>query len=228
AGIAQFSLGVSVVGVRASFAFWADGLYSSVRRLAGLAAPARGRARFGLRRHFAVRPWTDLVEVHWLGDCELYVTPVREDLVSVAVLGGRGLDLAAALAACTAVRDRLGSAPPADAVRGAGPLRQGVGGRVAARVALVGDAAGYLDALTGEGIAVGLAGAERVVAAIAADDLGAYDRGWTRATRAQRLATRGVLALAISPARPLVVPVARAVPSLFGAVVDVLAKPVAR
>ena len=36
--------------------------------------------------------------------------------------------------------------------RGAGPLRQPVTGRVKARFVLVGDAAGYVDAITGEGL----------------------------------------------------------------------------
>jgi flavin-dependent dehydrogenase len=166
--------------------------------------------------------------VHWREAFELYVTPVRHDLVSVAVLGPRGLDLDAALAAVPEMRDRIGDAPGADAVRGAGPLRQRTTRRVAGRIALVGDAAGYVDALTGEGLAIGLAGAEQVAAALAADDLAAYDRGWTRATRAHRLATQGVLRLATSPVRGSVVPLARAVPALFGAVVDVLAKPVPR
>lgn len=228
ASIAQDADGVTVGGVRARYAVGADGLHSTVRRLAGVTRPSTGPARFGLRRHFAVRPWSDLVEVHWRPTFELYVTPVREDLVSVAVLGGRGLDLAAALAACREVADRLAAAEPVDPVRGAGPLRQGTTRRVAGRIALVGDAAGYLDALTGEGLAIGLAGAERLVGAIAGGELSAYERGWTRATRSQRLATEGVLTLATSPARPLVVPLARAVPALFGAVVDVLAKPVAR
>ncbi|GHH56337.1 hypothetical protein GCM10018773_62190 [Streptomyces candidus] len=49
------------------------------------------------------------------------------------------------------------SGPAATQVRGAGPLRQRVRRRTAGRVLLVGDAAGYVDALTGEGIALALA-----------------------------------------------------------------------
>ncbi|HEY0374514.1 MAG TPA: FAD-dependent monooxygenase [Amnibacterium sp.] len=226
--VEQDADGVEVAGVRARYAIGADGLHSTVRRAAGLGRPTAGRHRFGLRRHFALAPWSDLVEVHWRAGFELYVTPVRHDLVSVAVLGERGLDLDAALAAVPEVRDRIGAAPAADAVRGAGPLRQTTTRRVAGRIALVGDAAGYVDALTGEGLAIGLASAEQVVAAVATDDLAAYDRGWARTTRAHRLTTEGVLRLATSPARGSVVPLARAVPALFGAVVGVLAKPVPR
>jgi flavin-dependent dehydrogenase len=224
--VEQDADGVVIDGLRVRYAIGADGLHSTLRRAVGLERPAVGLHRFGLRRHFVVAPWTDLVEVHWREAFELYVTPVRSDLVSVAVLGGRGLDLEAAVAAVPELGDRIRDAPAADAVRGAGPFRQSTTRRVAGRVALVGDAAGYIDALTGEGLAVGLAGAEQVVAALVADDLAAYDRGWSRTTRAHRLVTEGVLRLATSPARASVVPLARAVPALFGAVVDVLAKPV--
>ena len=53
---------------------------------------------------------------------------------------------------------------------GAGPLRQRSRRRVAGRTLLVGDAGGYVDALTGEGIALGLAHARAAVACAVADD----------------------------------------------------------
>ena len=52
--------------------------------------PAAGAsAGTGSRRHYRVAPWTDLVEVYWAAGSEAYVTPVADDLVGVAVLGGR-------------------------------------------------------------------------------------------------------------------------------------------
>ncbi len=63
------------------------------------------------------------------------------------------------LAAFPELAARLPAAA-ATAARGAGPLRQRVRTRVAGRVLLVGDAAGYVDALTGEGIAVALDAAD--------------------------------------------------------------------
>ena len=55
----------------------ADGLHSPVRRALGLdVAGAGGAVRYGLRRHYRVAPWSDLVEVHWADDAEAYVTPV--------------------------------------------------------------------------------------------------------------------------------------------------------
>ena len=53
----------------------ADGLLSRVRREAGLELPWRGRRRFGVRRHFRLRPWSPFVEVHWAEGIEAYITP---------------------------------------------------------------------------------------------------------------------------------------------------------
>ena len=64
----------------------ADGLASRVRRWVSLEAGTRGVARFGRRRHYAVEPWSDLVEVYWADGCEAYVTPVGAREVGVAML----------------------------------------------------------------------------------------------------------------------------------------------
>ncbi|MDQ1531341.1 MAG: hypothetical protein QOE37_1446, partial [Microbacteriaceae bacterium] len=217
---------VTVAGVRARYAVGADGLHSTVRRLAGLEGRPARRPRYGLRRHFAVRPWSDLVEVHWRPGFELYVTPVGDEVVGVAVLGRRGLDLAAAIEQVEPVRAQLAGTQPLDEVRGAGPLRQRARARTGGRVALVGDAAGYVDALTGEGLAVGFASARELVAAVERSDLPAYERGRLRTARTSRLITEGLVGLAGSPLRGGVVPAASAAPSVFGFVVEALARPV--
>jgi hypothetical protein len=193
-----------------------------VRRLARLTAPVPPRRRYGVRRHFRLAPWTDLVEVHWLPEAEVYVTPVGPDTVGVAVLGARGVSFDAAVAACPLLALRLRGAAGGP-LRGAGPLRQGTTARTAGRVALAGDAAGYVDALTGEGLAVGFATAAAVIAALAADDLPSYERRWRRATRASSLLTHGVAGLAASPLRSGIVPVAATVPGAFAAAVERLA-----
>src|SRR6185437_3469572 len=97
---------------------------------------------------------------------EAYVTPVSDDLVGVAVLGpGDGTRFEGWLPEFPELYGRLAGAEPATAVRGAGPLRQRATRRVAGRALLVGDASGYVDALTGEGISLGLAHARAAVAA---------------------------------------------------------------
>ena len=226
--IAQNDAGVTVNGMRARWLAGADGLHSRVRELVGLQPRARGgRAgppRFGLRRHYTIAPWSDLVEVTYLDDAELYVTPVDENTVGVAVLGGKPADLDATINRAPELRDRLEGAEPASELRGAGALRQRSSARTAGRVALVGDASGYVDALTGEGLRVGFAQASVLADRLAADDQPGYERAWARATRDFRLLTAGLLTAATSPARGLIVPAAARLPRVFGAVVERLAR----
>lgn len=223
---------VEVGGVRARRLLACDGLHSTVRRSLGLdpadrAGPSRtpgrgGRRRYGLRRHVRVAPWTDLVEVHWTPDAEVYVTPVGDDLVGLAVLGPRGTDLDAAVAAAPELAARVAGASAVGSVRGAGPLRQASRRRAVGPVRLVGDASGYVDALTGEGLRVGWAQARAAVATL--DDPAAYERAWRSATRDYRVLTSGLVLWATSPARPLLVPVATRAPRVFATVVERLAR----
>lgn len=225
--VRQDAHGVTVDGLRAGHVLACDGLHSTVRRLVGLEAPVRragadGRRRFGLRRHYRVAPWSHLVEVHWAPHAEAYVTPVGAGLVGVAVLGPARTDLAATLDALPALARRLAGAEPDGPVRGAGPLLQRTTARTAGRVLLVGDASGYVDALTGEGLRVGLAQAAAAVRHL--DDPAGYERAWARATRDYRVLTTGLVAAATSPARRTIVPAAAHLPRVYGAIVDRLAR----
>ena len=218
--------GVRAAGVRARWLLAADGLHSPVRHRLGLDRPARGPARYGLRRHHALAPWSDDVEVHWAADAEAYVTPVADDCVGVALLGGPGGGFDERLLAFPALRDRLAGALPASSTLGAGPLRQVAARRVSSPVLLVGDAAGYVDALTGEGVSVGLASARAAVAAVAAGHPEQYERAWKGLSRRYRWLTAGLLQVAGRGwSRPLVVPAAERFPGVFSAVVDALAEP---
>src|SRR4051812_26213061 len=218
--------GVELAGVTASWLVAADGLHSPLRRALGLhrEPSPQVRPRYGLRRHFRTAPWSDVVEVHWSGRAEAYVTPVAEDLVGVAVLGpGDGTRFDDRLAEFPQLRERLAGAEPASAVRGAGPLRQRATRRVAGRALLVGDAAGYVDALTGEGLSVGLACGRELVRCVVEGRPQDYERAWLRATRRYRLLTGGLLYAAQRPAlRRTVVPAAERLPWLFERIVDQL------
>lgn len=212
--------------VSAPWVIAADGLHSPVRRLLELERPAQrdSRRRYGIRRHYALKPWTDLVEVHWSGEVEAYVTPVDDRTVGVALLGPRRTDLDAALASIPRLAERLAAAPAITPLRGAGPLLQRTSARTAGRVLLVGDASGYVDALTGEGLRVGFAQARSAVAAIVAGQPARYERAWRSETRDFRMLTSGLVAAARSPLRHRIVPAAVAAPRLFGAIVDRLAR----
>ena len=92
---------------------------------------------------------------------------------------------------------------------------------------LVGDAAGYVDALTGEGIALGLAQARAAVDAVVAERPAALRGGLApRWRRRHDLLTRGLLAATRRARRaPRLVPAAPRLPGVFGAAVNQLARP---
>jgi len=54
--------------VRCRYVIGADGGGSPVRKWAGLEETRYERARFGVRQHFGVEPWSDFVEVYWAKD----------------------------------------------------------------------------------------------------------------------------------------------------------------
>jgi flavin-dependent dehydrogenase len=102
---------VVVDGRSARYLAVADGLHSALRRQLGLdRPPGRIRPRWGVRQHFAVPGWTDLVEVHWAAHSEAYVTPVGDELVGVAVLSSRQAPFATQLATGLGSRVRSRSA----------------------------------------------------------------------------------------------------------------------
>jgi flavin-dependent dehydrogenase len=165
--------------IAARFVVGADGLRSRVRRWAGLAGPPPDprRGRFGVRRHFAVEPWSDCVEVYWAEGCEAYVTPVAGREVGVAMLwSGRKASFDDLLARFPRLGDRLRGAPAASRDRGAGPLCQKVRRVARGRLALVGDASGYVDAITGEGLSLAFHQAKALAQALRRGDLSLYAR----------------------------------------------------
>ncbi len=216
---------VTAAGREARYLVAADGLHSPVRRALGLDLPAPGPPRWGLRRHIALAPWTSRVEVYWAAGSEAYVTPVGDDLVGIAVLTGDRAGFDQQLARFPLLRRRIDRAPVVTDVRGAGPLRQRVRARTSGRVLLVGDAAGYVDALTGEGLAAGMQAAQRLVACLVRDDPAAYEAAWRLATRRSRWITHGLLAARRQPMlAPRIVAAAAALPWVFTAAVGQLAR----
>ncbi len=222
--VRQDSAGVTAAGIRARYLAAADGLHSSVRRLVGLEVPAGRATRHGLRRHFPLPPWTDMVEVHWAEHGEAYVTPVSSELVGVAILTDRRGSFEDQLTLFPELSRRLPAAATTR-TRGAGPLRQRSSARTAGRVMLVGDAAGYVDALTGEGIAIGLASAQALVSCVAAGRPAAYERQWKQQTRRYRQLTESLLWARNQPrARSAIVPAAARLPRVFAYAVNQLAR----
>ena len=221
--------GGGVVGVRTdrgsfegTFLVGADGLASRVRRWSGLEVPSSGR-RLGVRRHYRIEPWTDLVEVHWVDGCEAYVTPVGTREVGVAMLfrgpKGRFDDL---LRGFPSLGARLAGSEVVSSDRGAGPLERRTRAVVAGRVALVGDAAGYLDAITGEGLTAAIAQAEALAAALHTDRLERYAVAHRRLRRRPNLLIRTLLEIERRPwLRRRMMSALAADPTLFARLLEV-------
>lgn len=202
--------------LHARYVIAADGLHSPQRRALGLDVPSPAWARRGLRRHYRLAPWGEDVEVHWGDPGEAYVTPVAPGLVGVAVLTARVGSFEQHLTGFPALADRLAVAEPDDRVLGAGPFARRSRARVAGRVLLVGDAAGYVDALTGEGLALGFAQAEAAVAAVAADRPSRYERAWWQVSLPANLPTAALVAVTRVPGlRRHVVTAATRAPRVF-------------
>jgi len=192
--------------LRARFIVAADGLHSPTRRALDLSCGAsRGRRRFGLRRHVRLVPWNDRVEVTFADGVEAYVTPLGDELVGVAMLAapprGRGgmPPFDELLARFPHLARRLARGVPAGPDRGAGPLRQRTCGVVRGRVALAGDAAGYVDAITGEGIAVALHQARALVSLLGRGRIDDWPKVHRRIVRVPNALCRLVLALSRRP-----------------------------
>lgn len=169
-------------GLPARWLIAADGLHSPLRHSLGLARAPRRPPRFGVRRHFRCAPWSDQVIVYWSPHAEAYVTPVGAECVGVALLFEPPGRFETLLEAFPRLRERLGAAPAVTPVRGAGPFEQRVSRRVVGQVLLCGDAAGYLDPLTGEGVALGVATARAAVACVVEGVPERYERAWQQTT----------------------------------------------
>ncbi len=210
----------------------ADGLSSTVAAL--INPPIRRSGRLGLRRHYRVAPWSDRVEVYFARGGEAYVTPVADDEVGIALLFSGENQRAHGVAAFERRLEgfpllglRLAGRAHASKTRGAGPFDRRVRRQTKDNVLLIGDAAGYVDPLTGEGVAVGLQTAEAAVECILCGTPAAYARRYRELTGTYFRLTRVLRAVAAR--RWLHAPLlrgARFLPSVFDATLGVLGGPV--
>ena len=197
--------------VHARLVVAADGLHSPLRRAAGLHVTPSARRRFAIRQHFAVRPWTDCVEVHVDDLGEAVMTPVGEAAVNVNVVWDAATMEPPAF-------DTLGRRFPAlhaawrrrrcSDLAGAGPMERLATRRTAERMLLIGDAGGFIDSIAADGLSMAFNEAlvlrEMLPEILAADatvlSLAGYEHGARRLFRGYRVVTRTLLWIAHRPA----------------------------
>jgi len=200
--------GRSTVGCR--YVVCADGLHSSLRQMVGLGPGKVRRRRYGFRSHYRVPPWSQFVEVYWAGCGQIYVTPVGAEEICVALLtSDPHARLERVLPAFPTLREKLRRAatfPQAglglagchgggDECGDKGRDESRMGGITATnrlqavtrgRIALLGDASGSADAITGDGLSLAFQQAIALAEAMACGELGGYQRAHERISRLPR------------------------------------------
>jgi len=179
----------------------ADGMRSSVARMLGWWRPSRGRRRYGVVGHLAVERVGRDVEVGLWGDFETYLAPVGPGEVLLAVLGARGHLRDPGLSGEQTYRAMLerahpdlAGAPLLGRLTGAGPFNLRPRQVAAGRVFLAGDAAGFLDPLTGDAMSAGFAQAQALARFLSHDPDGAAAkyRAWAGAQWRRRSFVAGL------------------------------------
>ncbi len=159
------------------FLVGADGFASGVRKWAGLDRTRRESMRFGLRRHYKIAPWSEFVEVHWGPRGQIYVTPVGEESVCiVAIARDLKTDRENLFADFSEIASRLKRAEIMSQQRGAVSATRMLHRVATQAVALVGDASGSVDAITGGGLATAFRQAVAFADAVNDGDLRSYGR----------------------------------------------------
>ncbi len=178
----------------------ADGGHSSMRRRAGLEGERCTSRRYGFRQHFPIAPWSEYMEMYWGRSCQLYVTPTAADQVSVAVVSrDRTLRLADALNEFPQVKTLLGGRTAITSERGSLSTMRRLHRVYRGNVALVGDASGSVDVITGEGLGLGFQQALALARAMEAGSLHQYEEAHRKLTRKPRLMATLLLELEAHP-----------------------------
>jgi menaquinone-9 beta-reductase len=139
--------------IRAKWIVGADGVNSLVRRWAGLSLRARTDLRYAFRQHYRVKPWSDHMEIYWGDRSQGYATAVSDQEVCVAVAShDPKLRVEEALRALPELNARLRGAEIVSAERGALTANRTLKRVYQRNVALIGDASGTVDAITGQGL----------------------------------------------------------------------------
>jgi len=162
----------------------ADGYNSRIRKWAGLERWRSRKERYGFRVHYQIEPWSEYVEVHWHPDFQIYIAPAGADEVLVALLcRDPHLRVAEALEYFPELQDRLADAPRSTTERGGISATRQLWVVTQGAVALVGDASGSVDAITGEGLGLAFRQALALADGLAAGNLDLYEIAHRRLVR---------------------------------------------
>ncbi|HZQ25557.1 MAG TPA: FAD-dependent monooxygenase [Terriglobales bacterium] len=173
--------------VRCRWIVGADGQNSRVRSWAGLDAGSGSAWRFGFRKHFAIAPWSDFVEVFWTQYGQVYVTPVGPKEICVALVTRRREHrLTDVLRECRSLPAELREQLSYTREQGAVSATRRLASVSNRRCVLIGEASGSVDAVTGQGLSIAFQQAVAMASAIRNNDLGQYESAHRRLMRMPR------------------------------------------
>ncbi len=170
--------------ISSDFVIGADGHNSAVRRVFGWDAATRVRRRYAFRRHYRIEPWSRYVELHWARGCQMYITPVGPDEVCVIAMSRNPqLRLESALTLFPALKSRLTDAPHSTRETGGLSISRQFKRVCGPGAALVGDASGSVDAITGEGLCLSFKQALALAGCLRSGSLDEYESEHRRLSR---------------------------------------------
>jgi menaquinone-9 beta-reductase len=164
--------------IHARWIVGADGQGSRVRRWGGLEETKHSKRRHASRRHYRVRPWSNYMEIYWSSLAQAYVTPIGSEEVCIVMMSERQehASFDRALADLPELRERLSGAELASRERGAVSFTRSLDNVQRRNVALLGDASGSVDAITGEGLRLAFLQALSLADALLLGDLSHYEQ----------------------------------------------------
>jgi menaquinone-9 beta-reductase len=174
----------------------ADGTRSRVRQWSGLDAHTDRDGRYAYRRHYRVTPWSDCSEVYWGHSAQAYVTQVAAREICLAVVTrNKKQRIDVALREFPELAKRLEHAQASSVERGAITSMHRLERVTCGNVALIGDASGTVDAITGEGLCLSFRQSAILAEALALRDLRIYQRAHRRLARRPTFMARMMLML---------------------------------
>jgi flavin-dependent dehydrogenase len=224
--VSGISDGGVIVGDRILPAKWiigADGLHSRVARWTGLGSAEQQTIRFAQRRHYRLKSWTDCVEVHWGRYCQAYVTPLAGDETCVVLISRQPrINFEKALREFPKLATGLQNAEVSSVQRGAVTAMSRRARVYRGNVALIGDASGSVDAITGEGLGLSFQQALALADALKQGTLENYQRAHRRIARRPNFMARLLLLLdRAAPLRRRVLRTLAKDPEVFGRLLEV-------
>jgi 2-polyprenyl-6-methoxyphenol hydroxylase-like FAD-dependent oxidoreductase len=191
--------GVNLAGgnfVQANWIIGADGGQSRVRRWAGLESSNKRDSRLAWRAHFVMAPWSEYVEIHWAAKAQAYVAPVSANEVCVVVVSRHeNRDIGVALNEFPELANRLSCERLSRPARGTITTMHRLKRVSRGNVALIGDASGSVDAITGEGLSLSFQQAVALGEAVEKNDLGWYQKAHRQFARRPAFMARLLLLL---------------------------------